>query len=72
MFEFTGTDSAEVIDRKTGYMVEAQMRWPFLTHFDASTIENERQLVSMVKERCSCSQQDAEADVRPWMRGKLF
>lgn len=50
-----------------GYMAEAQARWPFLTHFDASTIKNERQLVAMIKERCSRSQPDAEDDVRQWM-----
>jgi hypothetical protein len=53
-------------------MAEAQKRWPFLTHFDASTIKNERQLVTMVKERCSRSQEDAEADVREWMQNKEF
>ena len=53
-------------------MAEAQARWPFLTHFDASTIKNERQLVTMVKERCSRSQQVAEADVNQWMQNKVF
>jgi hypothetical protein len=53
-------------------MAEAQERWPFLTQFDASTIKNERQLVTMVKERCSQSQEDAEADVREWMQSKEF
>jgi hypothetical protein len=53
-------------------MAEAQAHWPFLTHFDASTIKNERQLVTMIKERCSLSQQDAEADVRQWMQNKAF
>jgi len=53
-------------------MADSQRRWPFLTHFDASTIRNDRQLVTMVKERCSHSQDDAEADVREWMQGKAF
>jgi hypothetical protein len=53
-------------------MADAQRRWPFLTHFDASTIKNERQLMTMVKERCSRSWQDAEADVREWMQKKTF
>ena len=70
MFGFTGADSIEVLARKRGYMVEAQARWPFLTYFDASTIKNERQLVTMVKERCSRSQEDAEADVHQWMQNK--
>lgn len=72
MFGFTGADRAETVARKRGYMVDAQRRWPFLTHFDASTIKNERQLFTMVKERCSHSQEDAEADVREWMQGKAF
>ena len=72
MFGFTGADSIEALARKRGYMAEAQARWPFLTHFDASTIKNERQLVTMVKERCSHSQEDAEADVREWIQGKAF
>ena len=53
-------------------MIEAQKRWPFLTRFDASTIKNERQLVTMIKERCSRSQEDAEADVREWMQNREF
>ena len=53
-------------------MADAQSRWPFLTHFDASTIKNERQLVTMVKERGCHSQEDAEGDVREWMQNKCF
>jgi len=72
MFGFTGADDIETAARKRGYMAEAQAHWPFLTHFDASTIKNERQLVTMVKERCSVSQEDAGADVRQWMQNKIF
>ena len=72
MFGFTGADSPETVVRKRGYMAEAQARWPFLTHFDASTIKNERQLVTMVKERCSLSPEAAQADVREWMQKKIF
>jgi hypothetical protein len=53
-------------------MTDAQARWPFLTRFDASTIKNDRQLVTVVKERCSLSQEDAESDVRQWMEGKVL
>jgi hypothetical protein len=53
-------------------MVDAQARWPFLTHFDASTIKNDRQLVTMVKERWSLSQEAAGRDVRKWMEGKVL
>ena len=72
MIGFTGADGIETVARKRGYMADARARWPFLTHFDASTIKNERQLVTMVKERCSRSQEDAESDVRQWMKGKAF
>jgi hypothetical protein len=72
MFGFTGADNPETVVGKRGYMAEAQTRWPFLTHFDASTIKNERQLVAMVKDRCSRSQPDAEADVREWIQNKPF
>ncbi len=53
-------------------MAEAQARWPFLTHFDASTTKNDRQLVTMVEERCSLTQEAAESDVRQWMEGKVL
>lgn len=72
MFGFSGADSAETVARKRKYMIDAGRRWPFLTHFDASTIKNARQLVTMVKERCSHSQEDTEAEVREWMQGKAF
>ena len=72
MFGFRGGESADIVERKRGYMVEAQARWPFLTYFDASTIKNDRQLVTMVKERCSLTQEAAESDVRQWMEGKVL
>jgi hypothetical protein len=53
-------------------MADAQARWPFLTYFDASTIKNEGQLVTMVKERCTLSQANADEHVRDWMEGKSF
>ena len=71
MFGFRGGESADIVKRKRGYMADAQARWPFLTHLDASTIKNDRQLVAMVKERCSLSQEAAESDVRQWMEGKV-
>lgn len=72
MFGFTGSDTADTILRKRMHMADAQARWPFLTYFDASTIKNGRQLVTMVKERCSLSQANADEDVREWMEGKAF
>ncbi len=72
MFGFTGSDTEATLLRKRAHMADAQARWPFLTSFDASTIKNERQLVTMVKDRCSLSQANADKDVREWMEGKAF
>lgn len=72
MFGFSGGESAEIVSRKRRHMADAQSHWPFLTSFDATTIKTDRQLVTMVKERCAVSQEDAEIDVRQWMEGKVF
>ena len=72
MFGSRGGESAATVERKRGYMLEAQARWPFLTNFDASTIKNERQLVTMVKERRSLTQSEAEDQVHQWMENKIF
>ena len=72
MFGFTGSDNAETLDRKRTYMVEARARWPFMTYFDASTIKNERQLITLIKERSSRSLEEVETDVRTWLDGKSF
>lgn len=68
---FRGGESPIVVQRKRGYVIEAGARWPFLTYFDASTINNEQQLEMMVKERCSLSRSDAETEVRQRMQGKV-
>ena len=72
MFGSRGGESAATVKRKRGYLLEAQKRWPFLTNFDASTIKNERQLVTMVKERRSLTESEAEHQVRQWMQNKVF
>jgi hypothetical protein len=72
MFGFRGGEELAVIARKREYLKEAQVRWPFLTHFDATTIRNEKQLATMVKERCSLSPEEADADVAEWAKGKRF
>jgi hypothetical protein len=43
-----------------------------MTNFDLSTIKNEVQLSSMVKERSGISEAQANSDVQAWMRGKQF
>jgi hypothetical protein len=72
MFGFQGGETAEVVARKRVYMKEAQQHWPFLTNFDASTIKNELQLISLVKDRTGATPAEAEADVRAWTAGKSF
>jgi hypothetical protein len=72
MFGFQGGESADTVARKKGYMQDAQQRWDFMTNFDLSTIKNEVQLSSMVKERSGISETQANSDVQAWMRGKQF
>ena len=43
-----------------------------MTNFDLSTIKNEVQLSSMVKDRSGISEAQAKSDVHAWMRGKQF
>lgn len=72
MFGFRGGESADTVARKKGYMKNAQQRWPFLTHFDLSTIKNEAQFSSMVRDRSSITEGQAKRDVQAWMDGKQF
>jgi hypothetical protein len=72
MFGFQGGEGAETVARKRGYMSDAQQRWGFLTNFDVSTIKNEGQLSSMVKDRSGIPEAQAKSDVRAWMEGKQF
>jgi len=72
MFGFRGGEDLAVVARKREYLKEAQARWPFLTHFDATTIRNEKQLATMVKEQCSVASEKADADVAEWAKGKRF
>ncbi|MEJ1158944.1 hypothetical protein [Prosthecomicrobium sp. N25] len=72
MFGFSGGEAPETVIRKRGYMKDAQSRWAFLTHFDLSTIKNEEQLTSMVKDRSGHSDAEAARDVQSWMQGKQF
>lgn len=72
MFGFTGGETPETVARKKGYMAVAQERWSFLTSYDLSTIKNEEQLASMVKDRSGSSAEQAEVDVHAWMADKQF
>ena len=72
MFGFRGGESADTTARKKGYMEDAQQRWPYLTNFDLSTIKNEVQLRSIVKDRSSITDVQAKSDVQTWLAGKQF
>ena len=72
MFGFRGGETAATVTRKRAYMREAQTRWPFHTNSDASTIKNELQLISIVKDRSGRTRAEAEADVQKWSAGKQF
>ena len=72
MFGFQGGESADTVARKKGYMKDAQKQWGFLTNFDLSTIKNEIHLRTMVKDRSSISEAQAQRDVQEWMQGKQF
>jgi hypothetical protein len=72
MFGFQGGESVDIVARKKGYLRDAQERWGFMTHFDLSTIKNELQLSSMVKDRSGISEGQAKSEVLAWMQGKQF
>jgi hypothetical protein len=72
MFGFQGGESVETVARKKDYLQDAQQRWGFMTHFDLSTIKNEVQLTSMVKDRTGIPEAQAKSDVQAWMQGKQF
>ena len=72
MFGFRGGESADTVARKKGYMEDAQQRWPYLTNFDLSTIKNEVQLRSIVRDRYGLSENDAKDRVSHWGQGKYF
>ena len=72
MFGFRGGESADTVARKKGYMEEAKQRWPYLTNFDLSTIKNEVQLRSIVRDRYGLSEKEAKDRVSQWGHGKHF
>jgi hypothetical protein len=53
-------------------MEDAQQRWPYLTNFNLSTIKNEVQLRSIVRDRYGLSENDAKNRVSEWGQGKHF
>ncbi len=72
MFGFQGGEAPQDVERKRGYLRDAQRKWAFLTYFDLSTVRNETQLRSIVKDRSGMTDAQARADVAAWMVGKNF
>lgn len=72
MFGFSGGETLETVERKTGYRADAMKKWPFLTMIDLGSIKTEGQLRNLVKIRSSITDAQAEEDVKKWMRGKIF
>jgi len=68
MFGFRGGESPAILARKKAAMRSAQLRWPFLTNFDCSTIRNEHQLRAMVQTRASVPENAANIDVQKWIK----
>ena len=67
MSGFQGGESAATVERERGYMKEAQLRWPFLTSHDASTVRNALRLVGIAGDRTGRKPPEAgsEAEARP-------
>jgi hypothetical protein len=72
MFGYQGGETTETVARKRGYMAGAQARWPFMTRYDLTTIHNEAQLTTLVRDRMGLSRSAADAEVAPWLEGKSF
>lgn len=72
MFGNKGGESGETVARKRSYMADAQQRWPFLTPYDLTTIHNEQQLATMVRDRSGLQKTQADEVVHEWMNGKTF
>ncbi len=72
MFGYMGDESDKTVARKIAYAAGAQRRWPLLTRCDLTTLHNELQLASIVKDRSEPSKRDGDAAVHVWMEEKDF
>lgn len=72
MFGFQGGESPSIVARKREYMKDAKEKWPFMTPYDFSTIKNPTQLRTMVRDRLSLGEAEADSVVDEWMAGKDF
>jgi hypothetical protein len=66
MFAYITGEPLAVAQQKAALRQQAQVRWPFLTSLDLSTLHGELQLTSMVKDRTGESLSQASTAVRRW------
>jgi len=69
MFGYQGETGGELAGM-IGARDAAHAKWPFLTTIDMTTVHNQVQLASLVKDRTGASKKDAENDVQGWMVGQ--
>jgi hypothetical protein len=66
MFAYITGEPLAVAQQKAALRQQAQIRWPFLTSLDLSTLHGELQLTSMVKDRTGESLSEASTAVHSW------
>jgi len=69
MFGYSAGAAPQVLADMIAERAPARSRWPFLTTLDLSTIHNEKQLISIVKDRTGETLAEAQHDVRRWLEG---
>jgi hypothetical protein len=69
MFGYEGGEPKALLTAMIAERTVARARWPFLTSLDLSSIHNESQLATMVKDRTGGSAAHANHEVRDWVDG---
>ena len=69
-FGFEPVRAPDAVAKTKRFMEDTQHRWP--TNFDLSTVKNEVQLRSIVRDRYGLSEKEAKDRVSEWGQGKHF
>jgi hypothetical protein len=69
MFGYDGGEPKALLTAMIAERTAARARWPFLTSLDLSSIHNETQLATMVKDRTGESAANANRQVHEWIDG---
>jgi hypothetical protein len=69
MFGYDGGEPKALLTAMIAERTAARARWPFLTSLDLSSIHNESQLATMVKDRTGGSATHANHEVHDWVDG---